>query len=365
MSHARRQPFQLLFPLTALSAIVALLSWLQTALFGNSALALHYHALAMLNQTAGIAFAGFLLTALPSWCDSTLNLRRHLPALILIWLGAYLSLARPTWHILLSSCYWLYLWGISVYLARAHLARQYSFLTLLLLIILLNLQYLQRPTGQTLWQIADVMIAAIAVANFRIARALGNQALEDQNDPRRFMPQPIYKNLSIALPLMLALSAYYPNAQVGGWMAMGSAFAFAARLNDWHHLVLIKRSYVRAHYLIMLTLAVGYGATAYALLIAPSYYHAARHLLAIGALLGMIYLVLAIAGLRHSGEPLQFNWRTRAGLCCLMVAALSRSVGYSLLPNLITLLLIPSLFIIAAFALYLSSYLPLFVRGAH
>ncbi len=185
-------------------------------------------------------------------------------------------------------------------------------------------------------QLLHIEVMGVALITFRISRALGTQALEDNGQPdSRFIPNPFYKNLAVWLFYTLVISnLLVHNTVVEGWINLAISGVMIGRLREWHFIVLLKRHYVRWLYLTLLLIGLGYGWRGMALIglnssllfnpVLPF------HLIAIGGLLLMIYQVFNIAGLRHSNRALRYPAISRLGLLCLLSAALSRSLGVGL-----------------------------------
>ena len=228
----------------------------------------------------------------------------------------------------------------------------------------LSLCYSQNASGATLHQMVDTMLIAVALVNFRVGRVLGNEALKDGgHDALRFIPNPYAKNISaLILGLYIAVGALGAADNIQGWLALAVAAAFAARLQDWHSLLLLRAHYVRANYSVSLVLALGYAATGIGQLFAPALYSPARHLLAIAAMLAMVLTIMSIAGIRHSGLKLHFYRDTRLALALLLCAGLSRSLGALYAPSLTTIYAIPAACIAGAFTLYALRYIGIFRR---
>ena len=210
----------------------------------------------------------------------------------------------------------------------------------------------------------DVMLIAVALVNFRVGRAIGNQALEDGgHSTLTFLPNPYTKNISaLILGLYAAVAACGAAEPIQGWLALATAAAFAARLQEWHSLMLLRAPYVRAHYAVSLALVAGYTLLGVAQLGLPVFFSPARHLLAISAMLAMVLVIMSIAGMRHSGLNLRFYPDTRLALALILIGGISRCLGALLLPNLITIYAIPTACIVAAFTLYALRYLGIFRR---
>lgn len=360
-------PFRLFFPLACLGAWVALLPWLALLLAPQYAghFPLHWHAFAFLNLCAGAGFVGFLMTALPAWTDDPAPRSIHSYLLLALW--ATMLFAMPWPHLALFACdaFWLYLSAYTAWRVIHNRRRNLvSFVITMSILSALSLCYSQNASGATLHQMVDTMLIAVALVNFRVGRVLGNEALKDGgHDALRFIPNPYAKNISaLILGLYIAVGALGAADNIQGWLALAVAAAFAARLQDWHSLLLLRAHYVRANYSVSLVLALGYAATGIGQLFAPALYSPARHLLAIAAMLAMVLTIMSIAGIRHSGLKLHFYRDTRLALALLLCAGLSRSLGALYAPSLTTIYAIPAACIAGAFTLYALRYIGIFRR---
>ena len=360
-------PFRLFFPLACLGAWVALLPWLALLLAPRYAghFPLHWHAFAFLNLCAGAGFVGFLMTALPAWTDDPAPRSIHSYLLLALW--ATMLFAMPWPHLALFACdaFWLYLSAYTAWRVIHNRRRNLvSFVITMSILSALSLRYSQNASGATLHQMVDTMLIAVALVNFRVGHVLGNEALKDGgHDALRFIPNPYAKNISaLILGLYIAVGALGAADNIQGWLALAVAAAFAARLQDWHSLLLLRAHYVRANYSVSLVLALGYAATGIGQLFAPALYSPARHLLAIAAMLAMVLTIMSIAGIRHSGLKLHFYRDTRLALALLLCAGLSRSLGALYAPSLTTIYAIPAACIAGAFTLYALRYIGIFRR---
>lgn len=360
-------PFRLFFPLACLGAWVALLPWLALLLAPQYAghFPLHWHAFAFLNLCAGAGFVGFLMTALPAWTDDPAPRSIHSYLLLALWATMLFAMPWPRLALLACDAFWLYLsaytaWRV-IHNRRRNLA---SFVITMSILSALSLRYSQNASGATLHQMVDTMLIAVALVNFRVGRVLGNEALKDgDHGELRFIPNPYAKNISaLILGLYIAVGALGAADNIQGWLALAVAAAFAARLQDWHSLLLLRAHYVRANYSVSLVLALGYAATGIGQLFVPALYSPARHLLAIAAMLAMVLTIMSIAGIRHSGLKLHFYRDTRLALALLLAAGLSRSLGALYAPGLTTIYAIPAACIAGAFTLYALRYIGIFRR---
>jgi hypothetical protein len=360
-------PFRLFFPLACLGAWVALLPWLALLLAPQYAghFPLHWHAFAFLNLCAGAGFVGFLMTALPAWTDDPAPRSIHSYLLLALWATMLFAMPWPRLALLACDAFWLYLSAYTAWRVIHNRRRNLvSFVITMSILTALSLCYSQNASGATLHQMVDTMLIAVALVNFRVGRVLGNEALKDGgHDALRFIPNPYAKNISaLILGLYIAVGALGAADNIQGWLALAVAAAFAARLQDWHSLLLLRAHYVRANYSVSLVLALGYAATGIGQLFAPALYSPARHLLAIAAMLAMVLTIMSIAGIRHSGLKLHFYRDTRLALALLLCAGLSRSLGALYAPSLTTIYAIPAACIAGAFTLYALRYIGIFRR---
>ena len=360
-------PFRLFFPLACLGAWVALLPWLALLLAPQYAghFPLHWHAFAFLNLCAGAGFVGFLMTALPAWTDDPAPRSIHSYLLLALWATMLFAMPWPRLALLACDAFWLYLSAYTAWRVIHNRRRNLvSFVITMSILTALSLRYSQNASGATLHQMVDTMLIAVALVNFRVGRVLGNEALKDGgHDALRFIPNPYAKNISaLILGLYIAVGALGAADNIQGWLALAVAAAFAARLQDWHSLLLLRAHYVRANYSVSLVLAVGYAATGIGQLFVPALYSPARHLLAIAAMLAMVLTIMSIAGIRHSGLKLHFYRDTRLALALLLCAGLSRSLGALYAPSLTTIYAIPAACIAGAFTLYALRYIGIFRR---
>ena len=360
-------PFRLFFPLACLGAWVALLPWLALLLAPRYAgqFPLHWHAFAFLNLCAGAGFVGFLMTALPAWTDDPAPRSIHSYLLLALWATMLFAMPWPRLALFACDAFWLYLSAYTAWRVIHNRRRNLvSFVITMSILTALSLRYSQNASGATLHQMVDTMLIAVALVNFRVGRVLGNEALKDGgHDALRFIPNPYAKNISaLILGLYIAVGALGAADNIQGWLALAVAAAFAARLQDWHSLLLLRAHYVRANYSVSLVLALGYAATGIGQLFAPALYSPARHLLAIAAMLAMVLTIMSIAGIRHSGLKLHFYRDTRLALALLLCAGLSRSLGALYAPSLTTIYAIPAAGIAAAFTLYALRYIGIFRR---
>lgn len=367
-------PFRLMFLTACVAGCFAALTWTLSiaGLLPTNIDPLTLHLFLFLQSFAGASFTGFLLTAIPEWTHYRGKLTRVTQIIWSVWLIAticvFFSLPLALTAMLIL---WLILAGKSlqiIWLARDD--RQISVLIWLVVYILL-VAYLAIIAWQTQFipikhweQILHISILGVALISFRISRALGEQALEDnQQIGSRFIPNPFYKNLSVLIFYVLIISnLLLENKVVEGWISLAVAGVMLGRLREWHFSILLKAHYVRWLYLTLLIIGLGYAWRGIGLIMGGNgIMHPVLplHLIAIGGFLLMSFQVFNIAGLRHSNKALIFPKLTQLAMLFFVLAAIFRSLLTGLgLPYTWTAIYIPTLLCALGFSLYI----PVFYR---
>lgn len=373
-------PFRLLFLSACLSAAFAALCWplAMSGYWYNQTDPLNLHAFLFLQSFAGAAFAGFLLTAVPEWTHYTPRLTGWVQVLWGLWLLA--SLLAPFFlfiALLIMVFFWLILCAqVATIMWRQRDNRHLSVLGWIIAVMLMTGYILitshpDKSIAPFLWQqLVHVITLGIALISFRIARALGEQALEDSNQQdSRFIPNPYYKNLAAWLFYALIISnLLLQDSLFEGWISLAAGSVMVGRLREWHYSVLLKQHYIRWLYLTLFLLGSGYIWRGTALITQNSHPLLNPvlpfHLIAIGGFLLMAFQVFCIAGLRHSNCPLHYPTSSRLALLFIMLAALSRSVitglGYH---YLLFSMFIPGILTAAAFLIYLPVFSAIFLQN--
>lgn len=374
-------PFRLFFLTACLPAILGASCWtlayLDVWVFATGPLDLH--AFFFLQSLAGIAFAGFFFTAVPEWTGDATPLGNYMKPLWIVWFVASsfapLSLAMA---LSLMVCFWGYILAVLSWLIwRNRDDRQISVVIMIAVVALLTLRLAIKswqPNGVDSYdwqQQLHAIVLGIALISFRIGRALGNQALEDNKQlDSQFIPNPFIKNLSVWLFYILLLNnLLIHNSIMEGWLSLAIAGAMCGRLRDWHFIVLLKRHYVRWLYMTIMMIAIGYAWRGLALIEFSATLWLADpvmplHIIAIGGFLSMLYQVINIAGLRHSNRHLAYPLTSRLALLALIIASLSRATGdlFPLAYYLHAKIYLPNLLVALAFCLYFPVFYRIFVR---
>ncbi|WP_298953088.1 NnrS family protein, partial [uncultured Campylobacter sp.] len=309
-------------------------------------------------------YAAFLLTALPDWTNFEGSLKpvslAFAACLIAAFIASFLNLRLAAaivalfWAVFFIFAAWL-LW-----LDRN--SNNFSILAVLAAFCACSAAYGISGDEKFLLSFVHINVAAIAVVSYRISVVIGNEALREAGlSDAVFIPNFIYKNLAAFLAFALALATPFLSEAACGFIALGIGFLFLAKLRELHYAEILSRHYMAFYYALQAACAAGYlwlGAT----LIRGQYAAAPLHVIAICYIYGAILFVGMIAGQRHSGiSPLNFPRLSRAALVLALLAGALRAVFAG--ESFVLYVMIPSALFIAAVALYLINFIPIFLKN--
>ena len=309
-------------------------------------------------------YAAFLLTALPDWTNFEGSLKpvslAFAACLIAAFIASFLNLRLAAaitglfWAIFFIFAAWL-LW-----LDRN--SNNFSILAVLAAFCACSAAYGASGDEKFLLSFVHINVAAIAVVSYRISVVIGNEALREGGlSDAVFIPNFIYKNLAAFLAFALALASPFLSEPACGFIALGIGFLFLAKLRELHYAEILSRHYMAFYYALQAACAAGYlwlGAA----LIRGGYAAAPLHIIAICYIYGAILFVGMIAGQRHSGiSPLNFPRLSRAALVLALSAGALRAVFAG--ESFVLYVMIPSVLFIAAVALYLINFIPIFLKN--
>ena len=309
-------------------------------------------------------YAAFLLTALPDWTNFEGSLKpvslAFAACLIVAFIASFLNLR-------LAAAITGLFWAIFFIFAARLLwldknSNNFSILAVLAAFCACSAAYGASGNEKFLLSFVHINVAAIAVVSYRISVVIGNEALREGGlKDAVFIPNFIYKNLAAFLAFALALATPFLSEATCGFIALGIGFLFLAKLRELHYVEILSRHYMAFYYALQAACAAGYawlGAT----LIRGGYAAAPLHVIAICYIYGAILFVGMIAGQRHSGiSPLNFPRLSRAALVLALSAGVLRAVFAG--ENFVLYVMIPSALFIAAVALYLINFIPIFLKN--
>lgn len=309
-------------------------------------------------------YAAFLLTALPDWTNFEGSLKpvslAFAACLIAAFIASFLNLRLAA---AITALFWAVFFIFAAWLLWLDKnSNNFSILAVLAAFCACSAAYGASADEKFLLSFVHINVAAIAVVSYRISVVIGNEALREAGlKDAVFIPNFIYKNLTAFLAFALALATPFLSEAACGFIALGIGFLFLAKLRELHYVEILSRHYMAFYYALQAACAAGYlwlGAA----LIRGGYAAAPLHVIAICYMYGAILFVGMIAGQRHSGiSPLNFPRLSRAALVLALLAGGLRSVFAG--ESFVLYVMIPSALFIAAVALYLINFIPIFLKN--
>lgn len=334
--------FRPFFLATALWAIVALALWvaaLAGRLPGWLAVDLGWHQHEMLFGVFGAAVAGFMLTALPEWTKAEPVTGAPLGWLAGLWLvGRAVMLSgttRPDAALVAAA----FLPAVAAIALGVVIAKRPPRLGLFVALIA---GYAGLAVA---WQLARVGVVAIepttlalpsllvvtalvTTAAGRIVPIVSQLALRADASSRRVLAEPASTDVAVWTLLLLAMLALAdaPPAIVG-WVACAAAAAQLHRLAEWWIGWPGRRAYIWPFHLSGLLIAGAAAAIGFDRLGVPVPSSAVAHALGLGGAATATLAVMTIAGLLHTGHPLEIPRILSGGLVLAALAALLRTAA--------------------------------------
>lgn len=309
-------------------------------------------------------YAAFLLTALPDWTNFEGSLKpvslAFAACLIAAFIASFLNLRLAA---AITALFWAIFFIFAAWLLWLDKnSNNFSILAVLAAFCACSAAYGAGGDEKFLLSFVHINVAAIAVVSYRISVVIGNEALREGGlKDAVFIPNFIYKNLAAFLAFALALASPFLSEATCGFIALGIGFLFLAKLRELHYAEILSRHYMAFYYALQAVCAAGYlwlGAA----LIRGQYSAAPLHVIAICYIYGAILFVGMIAGQRHSGiSPLNFPRLSRAALVLALLAGGLRAVFAG--ESFVLYVMIPSALFIAAVALYLINFVPIFLKN--
>ena len=309
-------------------------------------------------------YAAFLLTALPDWTNFEGSLKpvslAFAACLIAAFIASFLNLR-------LAAAIAALFWAVFFIFAARLLwldknSNNFSILAVLAAFCACSAAYGASGDEKFLLSFVHINVAAIAVVSYRISVVIGNEALREAGlSDAVFIPNFIYKNLAAFLAFALALATPFLSEATCGFIALGIGFLFLAKLRELHYVEILSRHYMAFYYALQAACAAGYLWLGWEL-IRGGYAAAPLHVIAICYMYGAILFVGMIAGQRHSGiSPLNFPRLSRTALVLALLAGGLRAIFAG--ESFVLYVMIPSVLFIAAVALYLINFIPIFLKN--
>lgn len=350
------------FLLTMGSATLLIALWSAVLALGlppppvvGGALVWHVHELLLGFGLAAVA--GFVLTAVPEFTDTTSASPRTARHLVLLWLlgraGFWLSGAvgvagkaalvlAALAHLGLLGGLLALLWpALRTVAGRRHHAFGWALVGLFVLVAGFYVDAL-RGVYPMRWLLAllGLVMVLIIVAMSRISMRIVNSAIDAEGEGRTpYLTRPPRRNLAILCIALFTLAEFLqPGGRTSGWLACAAAAALCNLLGDWHIGRPLLRRLPLMLYAVYACMALGYALIGAALLVGGPGASAGRHLLTVGAIGLSIYTVICIAGRAHCGHPPDDRPWVAQGAMLIVTGALLRA-GAVFIPDATAVLL--------------------------
>lgn len=370
--------FRPFFLLAAVYAPLALIPWvgalLQQFTLPMAMMPLAWHGHEMLFGFASAALVGFLLTSIPSWAGVRPIDGKVLAAFVICWLlgrvTIWLSASLPGPLVaVLNIAFPLFIlfWAAPALLTKGGRRHLSIGLVLLAFVLVQGAFYLSwlwpglpLPAPLVLLNTAvNILLVLIALTASRIVRVIATVAKKEAGEAGPPRLTPAREHLAVtALIFFVAADLLAPGHPVTGWIALAAAAAQADRLSEWPwgkamgklYMLLLTTAYL---WMVVGLILVGISGLVDGL---PGY--AGRHALSAGAAGTAILAVFCIAGLRHTGRPLNLPGVIWPALAALFLTALLRTLIPIWWPEIYLLagVGLPFVLWLTAYFLYLIGY---------
>lgn len=375
----------LFFPAAACHAVLSPLAWVALFAFtlplARDIPASQWHAHEMIFGTYGAALAGFLMSATPEWTDTPPRRGRTLLVLLFLWLtgrligfvgaDALVAVAALTDLTFLGLLFWYVLKALIERGSMRHSSFAVWVGLLWLTELAIRLAWLNGMmdiASQLLHAALMIFLIFFSLAVARINVVIINLALDPSGETTPYRPHPGRQNLTAALVAVYAIAALVaPASTVPAYLALAAAAAFFDRLAEWFIGAAVFRTQVLALAGANAFAGVGFLLIGLAGLGAPVAATSGLHMLSVASLGLAVMSVFIIAGLRHTGRPLDLPWHAHAAFIVMACAGLVRvlpeiGIGTFLLG---THYVLSAFLWSAAFAVWLFGFLPLLRHPLH
>jgi uncharacterized protein involved in response to NO len=360
------RPFYLGAPLWAITTIAiwicAVNGWLEVAkVYGPSA----WHAHELLFGFMPAVLVGYLMTTVPNWTGRFPLSGKPLGILVLIWIAGRISMLMVGETTALTTLLidWIFLPLFAYFCLREvwvaqRIADAKPILSVMSLALINGGFHMAAMDGGDVdaWARAglSVYILLITATASKLIPSFTNNWLA-QAGRSRLAPANHFIDRFVLVATLLAATAWTlepsgPLAAIVALVATGSHFARAIR---WFRPIILKSSMIAAmqvSYAFIPLGLLGITATAFDTLGLLT----AMHLLAIGAVTGMMIAIMNRSIRLHTGRNEQFSLRQRLSVPCVLLAASGR-IAADIVPGYYGALVATSgFFWIAAFVFFLS-----------
>ena len=387
--HIFSEALRFLFPFIALYAIFAIVIWTLTFTgivdFSPAGDIIAWHYYDMLYGFTFAALLGFILTAAPEWSDTAKISGRELFLIAFAWLFCRLSF----WFLEYISIYpaiishlslnlWL-IWRIFPLLKNTMMKRLLWPITAQfgaqILFFICYFELLDISLISVSRLASGIFIIMILQVLKPISMVIMNDSLERKHIDKTFIPRPPRRRFAIFCVLLFICADFalsndmtFVSDEMLALLAFAAMAAIFNILNDWHIKNAIFSSFAMPLYLIYWFMATGlfiFGLEKLAIFNHLTEVNAplhARHFIFMGAISLAIFMVLLIAGRRHTNRSLNLPLKAKLALASMLVSILLRGLMPIIYPDQTnTAYQLSAIFWVLAFGLYLFEFLPYFI----
>lgn len=387
------EALRFLFPFIAFYAMFAIVIWTLTFTgivdFNPAGDIIAWHYYDMLYGFTFAALLGFILTAAPEWADSVKISGRELFIIAAIWLLGRVSFwtleTISIWPALISHLglnLWL-IWRVYPLLKDTMMKNLiWPIIAQFLAQIVFFIAYFE------LLDISLISVSRLSSGIFvimilqvlkPISMVIMNDSLECKDIDETFIPRPPRRRFAIFCIILFIIADFSLSNdllkisdEMFAYISFGAAAAILNILNDWHIKNAIFSYFALPLYLIYWFMATGFlifGLEKLAIFDYLSEVNAtlhARHFIFMGAISLAIFMVLLIAGRRHTNRSLNLPVKAKLALLSMLISILARGLMPLIYPDLTSLAYqISTSFWLLAFGMYLVEFLPYFIKKNH
>lgn len=370
-----RLGFRPFFLFGSLYSIIAILIWVVAFRSGQPAQlqvpAIWWHVHEMLFGFAMAIVAGFTLTAVQNWTGIPGVKSWRLAFIFLLWLLPRILFWTPAPLWLISSIEALFLlavaYEIGVRVLKAKGWRNLFFIPLFLVAIAANFASYATIKGMPPFPSLAVWEAMIWWFTLLIS-IMGGRVIPFFSARRLNYdkPQPIFwLEVCSNLPLLLLfVLSFFPLAKltIATPILIFAALAQTIRFARWKPWLTFKEPLVWSLHICYA--AIPLALWSLGLSTSPMLSHSLIHLLAIGALGGVILAMIARVTMGHTGRAIYEGPNASIAFAAIAIAAIIRSFGAGLFPqHLLVMVDVSALFWVIGYGLYLIKFGPMLIKA--
>ncbi|BDY12382.1 NnrS family protein [Hydrogenimonas cancrithermarum] len=336
LAYGFRPAFLLMAPYMILSILLWALYYNGTITLGFISDGLSWHIYEMLFGVGFLGMAAFIFTGAPELYPGTVPIvGKTLAAIFGLWMIGRVTFwmmgtigVYPTAIVNILLFAWLTLLVIKPIFkdpAKRHVSIAYAFVAVQAAQIwfFLSVAGIAKTAPLEVLKVSlGVFLVLIILAIRRVNIEAVSEILELEGNEEAFFARPPAYNLTIfMITLFTTLQFFFPENRALGWIALGTAAASLAILNDFINYdetnILFEKLIVSLE-LLPILIAIGYGLIGYNYLSGLHYFDGdLLHVLTTGAWTLSFYLVMIVITIVHTGRDIA---KERNGWICLSVA---------------------------------------------